>query len=151
MRVALFPSLGVAATQLSSLVYLDFLNGLTLADFAYLLTAASPPTFATRLTHLALRVHWRDREAAAVLLPSLPSMYPSLTHVHIGVQSQASKAELGQCGEWDAAVRGVRVAVGTAWCDSAEDVVACREDVVWRCSVGLPAQVWSQPYQAEQW
>ena len=71
------------SSPVSSLVYLDFLDGLTLSDLAYLLSVPSPPAFAAQLTHMALRVHWQDRRVAATLLPSVPALYPSLTHVHI--------------------------------------------------------------------
>ena len=65
----IFPPPAVALATLSSLVYLDFLHGTTIADWRYLLTAASRPCFAAQLTHLALRMQWEDREAVAVLLP----------------------------------------------------------------------------------
>ena len=70
-----------APAALSSLVYLELLYTLTLADCRYLLTPASPPCFAAQLTHLALRVSWGAGADVAALLPSLPVMYPSLTHV----------------------------------------------------------------------
>ena len=68
-------------------------------------------------------------------------MYPSLTHVHVGVQGQRSNRPLDECAQWDAAVRTVRAVVGDAWCQDAADMVACGEDVAWRRSVGLPASV----------
>ena len=52
----IFPPPAVALATLSSLVYLDFLHGTTIADWRYLLTAASRPCFAAQLTHLALRM-----------------------------------------------------------------------------------------------
>jgi len=127
-----------ASSALSRLVHLEFLDSLTLADLTYLLTPTSPPVFATQLTHLALRVNWYDRTAAAALLPALPSMYPSLTHVHIGVEGKWNSQQLTASVKWDVAVRLVRAAVGSAWCDSADEVLACREDVMWRRSIGLP-------------
>ena len=119
------------------LVYLDFLCGLTLADLAYLLNPASLPVFAGQLTHLALGVHQKDRAAAAMLLPSLPSIYPSLTHVGVDVLAKRSEAQLDECAEWSAAVQAIRAAVGSAWCASVSDVVQCREDVAWRRENGL--------------
>ena len=131
-----------AAATFSHLVYLEFLDGLTLADLAYLLDHTAPPIFASQLTHLALRVHWMERRAAATLLPSLPSMYPSLTHMHIGVWGKPQNAQVVDCAVWNEAVESVRAAVGSAWCDSTAAVVSCREDVVWRHSAGLPAEEW---------
>lgn len=136
-----FPPPRIVSASLSNLVYLDFIDGLTLDDWTYLLTPTSPPMFAVQLTHLALRADWEDRAAAAALLRSLLSMYPSLTHVHIGVQPKPGNERLAECAEWDEAVQAVRAAVGYAWCDSAADVLVCREDVAWRRSVGLPAQM----------
>ena len=135
------PPASMRPYHLSSLVYLEFIDGLLLADWTYLLTAAAPPVFAAQLTHLALRVHWRNRAAAAALLPSLPSLYPSLTHVHIGVQDRWSSGPPTVSAEWDAALRAVRAAVGSAWCESVHNVVACREDIVWLRSAGLSMQV----------
>ena len=135
-----FPPPDTQPSPLSNLVYLDFLNGLTLADLTYLFDRASPPNFAGQLTHFALRVHWTDRAAAAALLLSLPSLYPSLTHVHVDVKSKQNNGRLPECAEWDAAVRVVRAELDSAWCDSVDEVMACREDVAWRRSVGLAAQ-----------
>ena len=132
----IFPPPAVALATLSSLVYLDFLHGTTIADWRYLLTAASRPCFAAQLTHLALRVWWEDQAVVADLLPSLPVMYPSLTHVHVGVQGKQSDEPLAVCEQWDA-VQEVQAAVGGAWRDAA-DVVACRDDVVWRRGMGVP-------------
>ena len=134
----IFGSDAAATSSLSNLVHLDFLDGLSLADLTFLLTPTAPPAFAARLTHLALRVHWQDRAASAVLLPMLPSVYATLTHVHIGVQSASNNEQVDECAEWDSAVEAVRAAVGSAWCDSVDDVLACREDVIWRHSAGLP-------------
>ena len=134
-----------APSALSDLTYLEFINSLALADLSYLLDAASPPVFAAQLTHLALRVHWRNRAAAALLLPSLPTLYPSLTHVHVGVQGKLNNGPLTVCAEWDAAVETMRAAVGSAWCENVDDVVSCREDVAWRHTVGLPEGLWT-PY-----
>ena len=134
-----FPPNSVARITLSSLVYLDFLDGLTLADITYLLDATSPPVFATQLTHLALRVQSFDRADAAALLPSLSTMYPSLTHVHIGVHDKLDGERLDECAEWDAAVQKMKGEVRSAWCDSVGGVVCWREDVAWRRSAGLPA------------
>ena len=135
-----FPLLSAAPSSLSQLVHLEFVEGLTLADLRYLLSPSSPPVFTAQLTHLALRVHWQDRAAAAALVSSLPSMYPSLTHVHVDVEGKLNNRPLDECAEWDAAVRMVRTAVGSAWCDGVEDVIACREDVVWRCSMDQLSQ-----------
>jgi len=144
-----FVTLG--ASSLPHLVHLDFIRGLSLADLTYLLRPTppftyiylptSPAAFTAQLTHLALRVHWDDRGAAAALLPRLPSMYPALTHVHVGVQPQPNNEQLDACAEWDAAVLSVRAAVGSAWCDSVDDVVAWRENVAWRRSVGMPMEM----------
>ena len=128
-----------APSTLSRLIYLEFLDGFTLSDLTYLLTAAAPPIFAAQLTHLALRVRWQDRTAAAALLPSLPSLYPSLTHAHVSVQPEPISVQMGECGEWDVALQAVKAALGSAWCASATDVVVWREDVAWNRSVGLPA------------
>ena len=76
---------------------------------------------------------------AARWLPSLPSMYPSLTHVHVGVQCEPSRSDRVPCAEWDAALLDVRTKLSSVWCDSVDDVVACREDVAWRRSVGPTA------------
>ena len=70
----IFPPLSATCVALPRLVYIEFLDGLTLADLAYILTPSSPPAFAPQLTHLALRVYRRYRAAAAALLLSLPSM-----------------------------------------------------------------------------
>jgi len=141
----IFPLPSAAPFPLSRLTYLDFLHGLTLVNLTSLLAAKSPPIFAAQLTHLALRVHSDDRRAAAASLSSLPSLYPSLTHVHIGVQDKLSDEQSSECVVWDAVMQRVRAAVGAAWCDSADDVVAWREDVMWRREVGLPLQG-LQPY-----
>ena len=138
---SIFPPPSDSPAGLSHLVYFEFLDGFTLVDWMSLFTAAAPPVFAAQLTHLALRLFWRDRAAAAALLPSLPSMYPSLTHVHISIEGKENKGRLPDCVEWDAALRTVRAEMGSAWCDSAADVIACREDVAWRRSVGLPPQI----------
>jgi len=122
---------------LSTILYLEWCEGLTLADWTYLLTPTSPPIFAGQLTHLALAVQRDDVGAAAAELPSLPAMYPALTHVHVGVQFE--KEQRTGCAEWDAAVQAVRSALGAAWCDSADGVLAWREDVAWKRSVGIPA------------
>jgi len=140
-RYQVFSPHAEAGPAMTQLTYLDFLHGLTLADLTFLLTASSPPAFAAQLTHLALRVHWQDRAAAATLLPSLASTYPSLTHVHVGVQSAPSAKRLALCSAWEEAVRAVRVAVGPAWCASVADVALLREDVAWRREVGLPTEV----------
>ena len=137
-----FPPPSNTPTALSSLVYLDFLRGATLNDCRYLLASASPPCFAAQLTHFALRVRWLNREAVAELLPSLPAMYRSLTHVHVGVEGKSNNEPLAECEHWDAAVQAVRAIVGGAWRDSVDDVLACRADVAWRHSVGVPAQEW---------
>ena len=136
-----FPSADAASFPLCHLTYLEFVVGPTLTDLTYLLTAGSPPTFAAQLTHLALRVHWMERAAAAPLLPSLLSLYPSLTHVHVGVWGKPHNAQIVDCVEWDSAVQAVRSALGSAWCESVDDVVAYREDVLWRRSAGLPSEV----------
>ena len=135
-----FPPTSALFPGFARLSYLDYIDGLTLADITYLLTSSSPPVFAAQLTHLALRVHEWDRAEAAILLTSLPSMYQSLTHVHVGVLDRWKHARLADCIEWDVAVQSVRAAVGTAWCTSVDDVVAWREDVAWRREAGLPAQ-----------
>ena len=71
---------------LSSLVCLEFLNGLIHTHLAGLLDAAAPPTFAAQLTHLALRVRWQDRSPVLPYrCPLYHRLYPSLTHVHVGV------------------------------------------------------------------
>ena len=134
-------------SPLSSLVYLEFIDGLTLTDWTYQLDATSPPVFAAQLTHLALRVQWQDRAAATARLPSLPSLYPSLTHVHVGAQGKRSDGDapddlMGECAEWDAAVWTVRGVVGSAWCESVNYVVAWREDVAWRRRAGLLMPEW---------
>ena len=132
-----------AAVGLSGLRYIQYMDGLALADLTYLLTPSSPPVFAAQLTQLALRVHMSDRAAAAALLPSLAQMYPSLTHVYVGVEGNLDGwllDECAECAEWDAAVQSVRAAVGSAWCANVDDVIACREDVAWRRSMGLPKQ-----------
>ena len=130
---------------LSHLSYLEFVDDLAFVDLAYLLAVRSPPTFAAQLTHLALRVHWQDRLKAAALLPSLPSMYPSLIHVHISMQPRPQRGRVDECVEWDAAIQAVRAAMGSAWCASVDDVMAWREDVVWRRGAGLSGQP-SSPY-----
>ena len=132
----LFPQPSAAPTALSQLTYLEVDNCLPLADWHYLLNSSSPPIFAARLTHLVLRVRRWHQAAVALLLPSLPSMYPSLTHLHIG--ELLGDFSLARHVKWEAAKRAVRAAVGAAWCDSAADVVAWREDVAWRRSVGVP-------------
>ena len=110
-------------------ILFDYPRGGPLADWAILLTASSPPVFAPRLTHLAICIHAQDRAPAAAFLPSLPAMYPSLTHVHVGVQAMRYASVVTQCAEWDVAVQAVRAAVGSAWCESVDDVVAWRADV----------------------
>ena len=137
----LFSPTAAASTRLSHLMYLEFLDGLELADWMDLLSFTSPPVFAAQLTHLALVVRWQDRAAAASSLLHLPSLYPSLTHVHAGVQSGLPDGQPVGCAEWDDAMQSVMSAMGSAWCASAAEVVAWREDVAWRRSAGLPAQV----------
>ena len=127
---------------LPSLVYLDILDGLTLADLTYLLDPVAPPRFAAQLTHLALKVHLRDRAAAAALLPSLSSTYKSLTHVCVGVQSDTRSERLDECPAWHEAVERVTGVVGSFWCASVDDVVAWREDVIWRRGAGVPEKQW---------
>ena len=134
----IFPSGSTLSSPFSGLVYLEFLDGLALADLTYLLDATSPPVFADQLTHLALSVQRKDRAAAAALLPPLSSIYPSLTHAHVGVEGVRIGEQLTEWAQWDTAVRAVRAAVGSAWCDRASAVVACRDDVAWRRSTGLP-------------
>ena len=137
-----FPAAGADSADLTRLTYLEFVDSLALVDLTYLLTPTAPPVFARQLTHLALRVQWNHRAAAAALLPSLPSMYPSLTHVHVGVQGKLHGEPLEPCVVWDAAVQLVRAAVGLAWCDRVDEVMAWREDVAWRREAGLPLQLW---------
>ena len=137
-----FPTGTVASSRFSELVYLDFVACIPLADLTYLLDCTAPPVFAAQLTHLALKVYSRTRAAAAILLPSLPSMYPSLTHVYIGFDYESSDDRLVECPAWDTALQAVRAAVGSAWCASMEDVVAWREDVAWRRGAGVPEQQW---------
>jgi len=135
---SIFPPATGTPSPLFQLVYLESLAGLSVADWTYLLTTSSPPVFAAQLTHFALGVHWQHRAAVAALLHTLPSMYPLLTHVHIGVYHTGNE-QLAGCSEWDAAVQTVKTALGAVWRDSADEVVACREDVAWKRSVGLPA------------
>lgn len=131
---SIFPPAPAAASVLSSLTYLDFTAGVALADLHYLLSPSSPPVFAAQLIHLALRVHWKDKSAAASLLPSLPSMYPALTHAHVGSYRRPNSSKRKKPRRWDAAVRTLRRALGAVWCSNA-DVVGCREDVPWRRSM----------------
>ena len=86
-------------------------------------------------------MQWNNRAAAAALLPSLTSMYPSLTHLHVGVQGKPRGEPLDPCVVWDAPVQLVRAAEGLAWCGRVENVVAWREDVAWRRGAGLPLQL----------
>ena len=134
-------SFSPAVSALSNIVYVDFIDGLTARDWKYLLTPNTPPVFAAQLTHLALRLHAKNRVAAAPLLPSLPVIYPKLSHVHIGVLAWRDNGRVADCPPWDAAVRAVRAEFDTAWCDNANEVVAWREDVQWRRAVGLPARL----------
>ena len=136
----LFPEPSAVPASLSQLTYLELLVGLQLVDLHYLLNTSSPPSFAAQLTHLALGVQYDVRAAAATLLPSLPVMYSSLTHLHVGRQSMEHELVI-VCALWDAAIQAVRTAVGGVWCEEAWDVVACREDVAWRRSVGLPVEL----------
>ena len=131
-----FPS-PVETSSLSQLVYLQFHNGLTLADLRYLLTSSSPPQFAARLQTLTLRVRDEDRSAAASLLPSLPLTYPSLTRANVGLQRQPRIAVKTVCAVWDAAVMSLQLGLGSVWCVDSCDVVCWRDDVVWRRSAGL--------------
>ena len=96
----LFPSASTFSSPLSRLVYLEFLNGLALADLTYLLSPTSPPAFAAQLTHLALSVDWQNRATAAALLSPLPSTYTS--HAHVGSQCKLSSERLAECAEWEA-------------------------------------------------
>ena len=135
--VRIFPKLPAESSRLKSCAYLDFVRGLTMTDLTCLVDSTSPPSFAPTLTHLALAIHWKDRAAAAAVLPRLPALYPALTHVHIGVEGKRNRGRLAQCAEWDAVVRVVRTELGAAWCDAVNDVLSHREDVAWRRSVGL--------------
>jgi hypothetical protein len=109
-----------AASALNNLTYLQIVNGMLSSDWAFLLTADSPPVFASSLSHLLLVCHQNDRAELAGLLPQLPSMYPSLTHFHIGVYESRVKippeyrVEIPPCPEWDAAVLSLskRISVG---------------------------------------
>ena len=116
---ALGPTL---SSPLSNHVYLEFLVGLALIDLADLLSPTSSPGFAAQLTHIALRVHSLERAAAAALPPWLPSIYPSLTHAHVGLQYKPKGERQAECAEWEAAVRTVRAGLGSAWCDDAANV-----------------------------
>ena len=136
-----FASGAPGAAAISGIVYFEWVEGFTRAGLTELLTPSTPPVFAAQLTHLALRVHLYNRAAAAALLSPLPSMYPSLTHVHIGVEGKIRGGQSDQCVEWDAAVQSLRAALGSAWCVSTAEVIACREDVAWRRSMGLPLQM----------
>ena len=130
----IFPQPSAAPTALSQLTYLDFVHGLRLVDWAYLLTPTSPPVFAARLTHLALLVQFQDTADVARLLYCLPSMYPSLTRLHVGVDHEGREA-LSWCveWEWDAAVQALRTAMGRVWCEEVADVLAGRDDIQHRC------------------
>ena len=103
------PSVDTPAA-LSHLVYLGFFHDLTLADLTYLLDDEFSTVFAAHLTRLRLRVHQEDKTAAAVLLPSLPSMYSSLTHTSMGVQPKWSTERPSERLAWDAAVWLLRAA-----------------------------------------
>ena len=120
-------------------VHLKYPNSGGLADWANLLNVSAPPVFAPRLTHLSIRLYSHDTTAAAAMLPSLPAMYPSLTHVHVGVQD-AYDAYNVQGVEWSVAVQAVQAAVGSAWCENEADVVSWRDDVAETCKAGLTAQ-----------
>ena len=127
-RLSRFPSLlRLHVSCGSHLTRVDFPGSGSLVDWANLLTASSPPVFALRLTHLAIRLHLHDTTAAAASLPSLPAMYPSLTHVHVGMRDAFNGGVLAT--PWDAAVQAVRTAVGSAWCESEDDVVPWGQDV----------------------
>ena len=128
---SVFPSAADHPAALSNLTYIDFVNGLVIADLTYLLTASSPPVFAQQLTHIALKVDRLDRAAAAPLLVRLPAMYPALTHAHIGVEGRPHWV-LSACEQWTEAIKAVREQLGAVWCDDAADVEAWREDVAWK-------------------
>ena len=140
-RTSILPHTSATAAAPLSLTYFDFLRGMQLADLIRLLDPVSPPVCAQTLTHLALRVRWQDRTDAASWLPRLPSLYPALTHVHIGVEDERGVGWRTRVLQWDAALRDVRTALGAVWCDEAADVLCHREDVAWRRSVGL-AKEW---------
>ena len=79
---------------------------------------------------------------AAALLTPLPAMDPSLTHMPVSEQPRLHCDQMDPCVEWNAAVQAVRVEVGPTWCESMNDVMAWREDVALRRSVGFTAQIW---------
>ena len=136
----IFPTIADDSAALRQLKHIDLLEGLAVADLSYLLTPASPPVFAATLTHLALRVQWRDRVAAAALIAHLPATYPALTHAHVGVEGKLNGGWLSECEQWEDALAALRSALGAAWCEEVDDVLAWREDVAWRRAAGLPLE-----------
>ena len=116
-----------AFSALSDLVYLEFLDGLMLVDLRQLLNPIPPPDFAAQLTHLALRVQWQDISDAAALLASLPSIYQSLMHVHVGVKQQPDNDLLIECAE----CAGITSRYGFDLVRESGRCVAWREAVIW--------------------
>ena len=129
-------SLFSAASPLQKLTYLQLVSGMCLSDWQFLLTAASPPAFASSLTHLLLECPSGDCAAVAALLNELPATYPNLTHCHVGVACRAHVQPPG--AEWAAAMRSLQQRLGAAWCEHSDEVLAWREDVRWRLSQRLP-------------
>jgi len=132
-----------ALHPLANLTYLQLDYGLCDEDWQSLLTPATPPAFATSLLHLALCCHPDERDTAAALLPSLPSMYPALTHCHVDGQvaeTLVRGADSLEIQQWKAAVKALRTALGAVWCESAAEVVAWRADVMWRREAYIVAE-----------
>ena len=125
------PQMLTALQPLTNLTYLQIDTSVEARDLRCLLTPASPPAFAASLRQLALVCRVQSRRAIAKLLPSLPSMYPALTHCHIGA-AKAMSMWSASSERWDAAVQVLKTALGPAWCESKADVVAWRADVMWR-------------------
>lgn len=142
------------------ITYLQIDGALFPADWRFLLTPASPPVFAASLKQLLLRSHLQDRGAVVVLLPSLPSMFPSLTHCHIGLEFGTSadarlsyepweRARL----KWNAELPVLKAALGSVWCEEAADVIAQRADVAWQraVSIQLDGDADMKPGEAGRW
>ena len=127
-----------ALHSFTHIAYPQLDGGLFKADWRILLTPASPPIFATTLRRLALRCHYKHKGTAAALLPSLPLIYTAVTHCYVGSEigsrgltTSWSDWQQGRVA-WDAALPLLKTALGAVWCESETEVMAWREDVVWR-------------------
>ena len=132
-----------ALRPLNNLTYLQLDGALSAADWLQLLTPTSPPAFAASLLHLALTCYPEDRDRVGGLLPSLPSMYPALTHCHVCTEyvfyvyyDSDPPSE-----RWRAAISELKAALGAVWCERVGEMTAWRADAVWRREANIQVEL----------